>query len=215
MTAGRAAAAALLALSLLLPAGNGAAELMDRVVASVNNDVIALSDLRRAVAFNQALGARGSGRKLAVEVLEGLINRSLLRQEAARLRFVEVTDEEASAETARLRARLGSEEAYRDLLDRTGVTEEQLRRMLGERLLVERFVERKIGLYARVSRDEAEAYFRDHPEEFKNKRFSEVQKEITSLLSGQMVGQQVDLYLADLRGRADIRINPLQDRDGF
>ena len=210
-----AAVAVLVLLVLMLPAAAARAELVDRVVASVNNDVISLNDLRQAVAFNLALGGKGSGRKLAVEVLDGLINRSLLRQEAARLRFVEVTDQEVAAEVARLRERLGSEQAYRGFLARTGMTEDQLGRLLGERLLVERFVERKIGLYARVSRDDAEAYFRDHAEEFKGKRFPEVQKQISSLLAGQMVSQQLDLYLADLRGRADIRINPLSDRDGF
>jgi len=210
-----AAVAVLVLLVLMLPAAAARAELVDRVVASVNNDVISLNDLRQAVAFNLALGGKGSGRKLAVEVLDGLINRSLLRQEAARLRFVEVTDQEVAAEVARLRERLGSEQAYREFLARTGMTEVQLGRLLGERLLVERFVERKIGLYARVSRDDAEAYFREHAGEFAGKRFPEVQKQISAFLAGQMVGQQLDLYLADLRGRADIRINPLREQDGF
>jgi hypothetical protein len=200
---------------LFLAAGVSRAELVERVVASVNNDVIALSDLRRAVAFNQAVGGKGTGRKAAAQALDGLINRSLLLQEAARLRFVEVTDREIAEEVARLRSRLGSEQAFADLLARTGMDEGRLGRMFGERLLVERFVERKIGLYARVSRDDAEAYFREHAAEFAGRRFADVQAEITALLADQMVDQQLDLYLADLRGRADLRINPLTEQDGF
>lgn len=191
------------------------AELVDRVIAAVNNDVISLSELRQAVAFNTALGERGNGRRIAAETLDGLINRKLLLLEAYRLRFVEVSEKEISAEIDLLRRQFGSDGKYRSFLSRAGMTEEQLGRMIGERLLVERFVERKIELYTRVTRDDAQAYYDDHPDEFRDRRFSEVQKQITALLSHQMVEQQLDSYIAELRGRADIRINPLREEDGF
>ena len=82
---------------------------------------------------------------------------------------------------------------------------------LGDRLLIERFVEKKIGLFARVSRDDVQAYYNEHPDEFKGKRFSEVQKQVTSYLSQQKVGQQLDQYVEELRGRTFIRINPLRE----
>jgi peptidyl-prolyl cis-trans isomerase SurA len=187
------------------------AELIDRVVASVNNDVVTLSELRQAVAFNAALGGKGNGRQLERETREGLINGRLLLQEAYRLKFAEASEQDIAAEVDRLRQRLGSDDAYRAFLDRTGLTEERLGRMLGDRLLIERFVEKKIGLYARVSRDEAQSYFQDHPNEFKDQRFAQVQKSITAILSEQKVSQQLDQYIAELRDRAVIRLNPLRE----
>jgi peptidyl-prolyl cis-trans isomerase SurA len=192
-------------------AATGRAELIDRVVASVNNDVITLSELRQAVAFNAALGGKGNGRQLERETRDGLINGRLLLQEAYRLKFAEASEQDIAAEVGRLRQRLGSDDAYREFLDRTGLTEERLMRMLGDRLLIERFVEKKIGLFARVSRDEAQSYFQDHPNEFKDKRFAQVQKSITELLSQQKVSQQLDQYIAELRDRAVIRLNPLEE----
>jgi peptidyl-prolyl cis-trans isomerase SurA len=189
------------------------AELIDRVVAAVNNDVVTLSELRQAVAFNAALGGKENGRLLERETREGLINGRLLLQEAYRLKFAEPAEEEIAAEVDRLRQRLGSDDAYRAFLERTGLTEERLGRMLGDRLLIERFVEKKIGLYARVSRDEAQSYFQDHPNEFKDMRFSQVQKSITAILSEQKVSQQLDQYIAELRDRAVIRLNPLEDEE--
>ena len=209
-TAG-AAGAILCAFFLLASAVH--AELIDRVVAAVNNDVITLSDLQQAVAFNAALGGKGNGRQLELETREGLINGKLLLQEAYRLRFAEVSEQDIAAEIGRLRQRLGSDDAYRAFLARTGLTEERLGRMLGDRLLIERFVERKIGLFARVTRDEAQSYFQDHPREFNGKRFAQVQKQITALMSEQKVGQQLDLYIAELRNRAVLRINPLREED--
>ena len=191
----------------------GHAELIDRVVASVNYEVITLSELRQAVAFNAALGGKGSGMLLEQETREGLINGRLLLQEAYRLKFVEVSEQDIAAEIGRLRQRLGSDDAYRAFLDRTGLTEERLSRMLGDRLLIERFVERKISLFARVSRDEAQSYFQDHPDEYKDIRFAQAQKSITALLTQQKVSQQLDQYVADLRDRAVIRLNPLREEE--
>jgi hypothetical protein len=183
------------------------AELVDRVVASVNNEVITLSELDRAVGFNVAFGGK-DGDKLRAETLEGLVNRHLLLQEAYRLKFVEVSDQDINAEIEKLKMRLGSDDTFAVFLTRLDLTREQLGRMLGERLLVEKFIEKKIGLYVHVSRDEARDYFSSHPAEFKGKSFQEVQKAIEAMLTNQKLEQQVAQYLTELRSKADIRLNP-------
>ena len=183
------------------------AELVDRLVASVNNEVITLSELERAVGFNVAFGGKDED-KLRTETLEGLINRHLLLQEAYRLKFVEVSDQDINAEIEKLKIRLGSDNAFAGFLARLDMTREQLGRMLGERLLVEKFIEKKIGLYVRVSREEALDYFNSHAAEFKGKRFQEVQKTITAALTDHKLEQQIAQYVAELRSKADIRLYP-------
>jgi hypothetical protein len=128
-----------------------------------------------------------------------------LIQEAYRLKFVEVSEQEAEAEIEKLRKQLGPDKAYSDFLARLDLSPAQLRKMLGERLLVERFVEKKIGLYIRVSRDEAEAYYKTHQDQFKGKQFAEVQKAIVTGLSRQKLDEQMARYLTELRNKADIR----------
>ena len=96
------------------------------------------------------------------------------------------------------------------LLVRLGMTGHELSRMLEERILVERFIEKKIGLIVRVSHNEALAYFEKHREAFPGKRFPEVQQKIESALLAHKINTEVDGYLADLRTRAEIRINPLE-----
>jgi hypothetical protein len=198
----------LLSIGIVFPA-TAPAEPIDRIVAAVNNQVITLSDLRQAVRFNEEMGGGSRDRKdIEAETLEGLINKRLLLHEARRLSLTEVTEQDVNAEVDKVRTRLGSDQAFRDFLQRTEMTPEQLGRMLGERLLVERFVEKKVGLFVRVGRDEARKYFDGHPEEFKGKRFPEVSKTITALLSEEKTGQQITHYLAELRNKADIRISP-------
>ncbi len=194
-------------LVVLQPAPRAAAELIDHIVASVNRDAITLSELNQAVGFNRELGG-GAGENVREETLQGLVNRQLLLQEAARLKFVDITPQEVRGEVEKLRSRLGSDRAFNDFLSKLDMTEEQLSRMLEERLTVERFVEKKIALFVRVSRDEAEQYFSRHPERFKGKQFLEVQKVIMAGLQARKVDEQLDRYVAELQSRADIRINP-------
>ncbi len=194
-------------LLLVLPCA-ARAELIDRIVAAVNYEVITWSDLEQAVRFNAALsGGSRDGERLRTETREGLINRRLLIQEAGRLRFVEVSAQDISAEDEKLRKRFGSDKEFSDFLAGLDMTREQLDRMLGERLLVERFVEKKIGIFVRVSREESQSYYEAHPFEFKGKRFQDVQGQITALLYKDKFGQQVEQYLAELRSKADVRLN--------
>jgi peptidyl-prolyl cis-trans isomerase SurA len=186
------------------------AEPVDRIVAAVNNDVITASDLAHAIALNRRLGNTLEDRKtLESDTLEGLITRRLLVQEARRLRFVEISDEEISAERDKLKKQFGSDKAYADFLAEQDMTEQELSRMLGERLLVERFVEKKVGLFARVSRDEAQQYFEEHAAEYKGKPFQDYQKAITAFLTDRKMESQLHQYVTELRTKAYIRINPL------
>lgn len=198
-------------LAVLLPASPAQAELVERVVARVNTEVITLSELRQAAALNEAIGGAPRDRRaFEAEILEGLINRELLLQEARRLAFAEATDGDVSAERARLATRLGSEAALAAVAARAGISEEELRRMLAERLMAERFLEKRVGLFVRVSRQDAEKYFREHPKEFGSRPFRDAAKQITLLLTARKTDEQIMQYLAELRSRADVRVNPLE-----
>jgi hypothetical protein len=184
------------------------AEPVDSIVAAVNNEVITGSELNFTVALNMQFGGdKRARRTIETETLTGLITRRLLVQEARRLRFVEVTDQEISSESDKVRKRFGSDKGFADFLAAHDVTAQEFNRMLGERLLVERFVAKKVGLFTRVSREEAQAYFNEHASEFKGKRFPDAQKDILAFLTDQKVGQQLDQMVAELRDKADIRMN--------
>ncbi len=185
------------------------AEPVDHIAAAVNNDIITASELAQAVALNERLGKPATDRKtLESETLEGLITRKLLVQEAHRLRFVEVSDQEINAESENVRKRFGSDAAFQDFLKTQDMTQEELSRMFGEQLLVAKFIEKKVGLFVRVTREEAENYYHAHADQYQDKSFQDVQKDIMSLLMGRKVDQELDRYVEELRSRADIRINP-------
>jgi len=186
----------------------GEAELVDHIVAAVNNEVITESELTQVVALNEQLGGGGGQDRTALqtETLKGLITRQLLVQEARRLRFVELSDQDIDAEIEKLKKRFPSDAAFAAFLKAQDMTGGELARMLGERLLVERFVERKVGLFVRVSRDDAQDYFDSHPAQFQGRPFQDVQK-ATDFLMDQRIGHQLEQYVSELHAKADIRIN--------
>jgi len=197
-------------ISLLFLPALAQAERIDHIVAAVNNEVITSLDLEQAVGINEALSGPAQDRKaLMAETRDGLINRLLLLQEARRLKFVELSEQDVRAQVETFKKRLGSPEAFAAFLSSTGLSNRDLERMLSDRLLVERFMEKKIGLYVRVSREDAQRYFDAHASQYPGKLFPEVQKQITSLLMDQELGKQMERYLVDLRSNASIRINPL------
>jgi hypothetical protein len=202
------------AVLFLLAPSPARAETVDHIVATVNNEVITASELALAVALNTRFGGADADREtLAAETLNGLVTRRLLVQEARRLRFVEVSDQELTAETEKLAKRFGSDKAFFDFLKEHDLTPAEVTRMLGERLLVARFVEKKVGLFVRVSRDEARAFFDSHASDYHGRRFQDVQKTIVALLTERKIGQQLDQYISELRAKADIRINPGQENE--
>ncbi len=185
------------------------AEILDHIIAAVNNEVITESDLEQAVALNVHFGKPGKDRKtIEEETLNGLITRRLLVQEARRLKFVDVSEQETAGEVEKLKARFGSDAAYSDFMKEHDLSQKELARMLGEQLLVQKFIEKKVALFVRVTREAAQSYFDTHQSEFPGKQFSDVQKDITARLTGEKISQQLDQYIAELRSKADIRINP-------
>jgi len=209
--AGFTAFAALCVLACFVPC-QAHAVLVDRIIATINYEVVTASDLAHAVALNTRFGGRNNGQdSLQMQTLEGLITKRLLVQEARRLRFVEVSDQETQAELDKLKRLFGSDAAFTGFLAEQDMSVAELSRMLSERLIVERFVEKKVRLFVRVGREEAQAYFDEHASEFKGRSFSDAQKSITALLTDRKVGQQLDQYIAELRSKADIRM-PGTDR---
>lgn len=201
---------AALALTALFSA-SARAEMLDHIVAAVNNEVVTLSELRQTMAVNGAFNVKtAESARQEFETLEGLINRRLLLQEARRLRYVEIAAQDISAEWDKAQRVFGAVAALQRFLAEWNMTADQLRQILAERLLVERFLEKKVAIFVRISRDEAEDYYRSHPEEFGGKSFPEVQKQIIARLTSLTIERQIDLYVAELRAKATIRVNAIE-----
>jgi len=150
---------ALVCLSQFLLSGGGSGEVVDRIVAQVNDDIITMSELERVAKSMQAQsGQNPMGREskaLQRQMLESLIDRKLALAEAKR-RGMSITDRELdqALDDFKKRSNLPDDAALTKALTQAGITLKELRQQLSEEMIQERMVQVAVG--AKVTINDAD-----------------------------------------------------------
>lgn len=158
--------------SLLLTSA-AAAEVVDRIVAVVNNEIVTSVQLdkelaARMAAENQSLSA-GPGELAArrSKVLEGLIEEALIRQKIAEL-GLKVSDEEIEAAIRDVQKQNKlTREQLQEALKAQGMGFEEYRETLGKQILRFKLIGREVQSKVEVTNQEIRDYFRDHIDQFR------------------------------------------------
>ena len=152
------------------------AGVVDRIVAQVNDDIITMSDMKRATAtVRQELATRFSGEQLEQQVklaerdiLDSLIEQKLVLQKASEIGFGKDADVQASSYIEKLR----KDNGFKDMQDmaralaQQGDTletfKERIKREYITQGMINEFVSSRITLLSQ----EVEKYYKDHAAEF-------------------------------------------------
>jgi hypothetical protein len=210
--------ACLLGAVLAVPCFGG--EIVDRVVANVNGNVVLQSDWEKELAFEALLTARSVDSFTSEErkaALDRLIDRELLREQVRPSENAPA--EQVAARVAEVRKLLPdaeSDQGWRTVLERHGLTESALQKRLGEEIQLMKLVEARLRPSIQVDQHAVESYYRDEllpqlrrkggrevalPEVFGHIRDLLAEKKLNQLLSG---------WLASLRSASHIQ-TPLSD----
>ena len=161
--------ALLLAASFFLPAAALAEDVVDRVVAVVNDEIITLSELeeeagptfdkiRQEAPVDQVDATIQKARK---DILRNMIDHKLLLQRAAK-RQVEVSDTEMNAALDRILEQNGiTLEQFREELANMGLTEEKYRATLRDQILRTKLISYEIRSKVVITNEQVEAYYRN------------------------------------------------------
>ncbi len=133
--------------------------LADRMVATVNGDVITQSDLVWFLAFDPDVNLVSISEADLQRVLAAKIDLLLLSQEAARFPLANLTDEEVAAAKQRLIKRFSSEAAFRERLESVGLDAETFERLIRERLQVEKYINFRFQTFVLVTDDDVLEYY--------------------------------------------------------
>lgn len=156
-------------LALTCHASVASAAIIDRVVARVNTDVLTLYDVRQAAipfVLQQGISPailedperRGP---LYKEVLEDLIDRKLLLQEAKKL-DLQIEDAELDQWLAFTRQQQNvSEEEFIQMIEQYGMRYDAYREMVRENLLKIRMIKIKVGSQVSITPEEVETAYRE------------------------------------------------------
>ena len=189
----------------------GPGELLDRVLALVGGQVILLSDVRAFLDLQ--LITPSDAADPTPSVLTALIERRLVLEEEARYVAVEPPPSDAVDERlAEVVRRVGGAEALDARLPVVGLTIDDLRQVLREDLLIERYLARRWPPRPPTD-NEVAAYFRDHADEFRTDgvlpSFDAARDEARRRASEGQRQALIDDWVASLTERGNVlRVTP-------
>jgi peptidyl-prolyl cis-trans isomerase SurA len=154
-------------LILLLGVGNPQAEVANRIVAIVNNDIITHWELEKTV---KAAGPQASMRndpEIQKKILFQLVDQKIVDHQIKRL-GISISKEEVEMSLQRIRKeqRLEQPEDFAAALAREGLTEEELRNRIREQIQRFRLVNREVGSKIVISESQVKAYYQNNREKF-------------------------------------------------
>lgn len=155
-----------------------ARDVVDRIVAVVNGDVITLFELnQRFRPFVEQFQGQDLGeaeKRMLLDakrqLLDRMVDEVLLRQEAQRLEIA-VTDLEVQTQARQLRERAGlSERQFQEQLTLQGLTREQYERRLRDEMLQHRLLGFMVRRKVVVTSEEVRAFYEANKEDFAQQR---------------------------------------------
>lgn len=187
-------------------------ELVDRIVAIIDQDVITLSEAMQALELRRArtVDSPESGEvgDLSTEV-ERLIEVRLVSREVERFSDEVVPQEMVNQALATLRASFATEQAFLDTLAEQGFSEMELRAQLRNQLAMNRYLERRFRALTYVSDDEVEVFYKEElVPELQGQTpppLSQVAALIRANLEERKFNERVDAWIEELKSRARIR----------
>lgn len=205
-----AASVAILMLSFLFFSdGTSSGFLIDRIEAVVNDRVITKSEVDKAYE-SEVLRLEAQGKEpasgLRKEVLDSLINRILILDEAKKFNLVQVTEGEVEKAFDSIKQGFPSEEAFLSTLKNEGITPAELKENLKDQILAAKYIDRRVKSFLRITLDDQKKYYDENRNKFGDKSFNEVQEEINGLLTEKEAGRKLDDYLNEIRGKSSIQM---------
>ncbi|SCY74665.1 SurA N-terminal domain-containing protein [Desulfoluna spongiiphila] len=209
----------LVAVSACLVAGTAGAkkaEVIDRIVAVVNDDVVTLSDLNEELApyeekirqMNYPLEKEMQMRfKLREDLINQLVEKKLTDQLVAR-KDIHIGEKEVDRAIERVKSlNQFTDEALRAQLKAQGLDYETYRSEIRHQLLRNRLVSYEVKSKIVITDEDVQAYYEANKKELGNKPLEEaLRSSIMDQLYQDAVGKKFAQWLSDLKKEAHIKV---------
>jgi hypothetical protein len=182
-----------------------AQQLLDRIVARVNGEVITLTDLKAAVALGVVELPAGADETAAIEPL---IQRQLVLAEVARFAPPEPAAADVAREAEALTARARSGLAV--LMASTGIDEARILDIARDNLRIQAYLNQRFGATVQLTEEEVLQYYRIHPDEFTRNGtlmpFADAEPLARERAGAERRASTVARWVRDLRARAEVTL---------
>ena len=197
-----------------------AAVVLDRVVAVVNGDVILESDIDEERRFEEIQPFRSVQDSTRAKIIERLVDRELIWQQAALLPEDQVSDKALDEQIARMRTdipackqqyRCDTDEGWAKFLGDHGFTVEEFRSRWRQRMELLKFIQVRFSNGISVSDDEIKTYYEKTmlPEYARRKvtppPLDTIKQRIEEVLVQQQVSALLEDWLKSLRAQGSVQ----------
>jgi peptidyl-prolyl cis-trans isomerase SurA len=212
------AAVVLLVSAIMVVSAPAAAEVIDRIIATVNGHIILQSDWDEALCYEALLTSRTLAQISDDDrraVLDRLIDQELLRKQMKSADFIHATDAEVAARVAEARKQYpqaASPEGWQSLLAQLRLKEKDLFDHIRQQIDVMRLVNARLRPAVEIDSKSVEAYYRDQfVPKLKQSGASavplaEVSARIRELLTEQKVSELLVSWLQTLRSEGQVHV---------
>jgi hypothetical protein len=192
-------------------------EIVDRIVARVEDDIITLSEMRELAAYQRLL----DGRSEADDQLRSeLIEQWVANNEASSVHFPAPADSEVDREIGRIAGRFPTPEVFQQRLAALGLTMQALRRIVTRQIYLARYLDYKFRSGIQIDEAKIEAYYRDQlvpaleAKKEKVPPLDEVRQQIREVLIEQGVNERAASWFDETKSRLKIELEPLDTLPG-
>jgi hypothetical protein len=188
-------------------------DIVDRIVATVARQAITLSDVRlqyRLECFISATEAGVPDAAKSEEMLERLVDQALIRREMGENTFPPAAPEEVAPRLKQIRDRYPDDAAWRAALDRYGLTQGDLERLVQFQADVLSFINLRVLPGLQLTQADVEKFYREEflPELRKRGAaeppLEDVRDRIMELVQKRAENQRLAELLKEMRARTEV-----------
>jgi len=200
---------ALFAMLVAIAAGGilGAQELLDRIVARVENDIILLSDIQALSSYQQLVEGKS---ETPEQILDRLIDQWIVQTEAEVAHFPHPSDADMDRGLSRLQKSFASTEEYEVKKKEIGLDDSEIRRIIGTQLHLSSYLDSRFRPSVQIDPKAIEDFYQTAVLPVAKARGQEppsleaARDSIQEALIQQKINEQADRWLKESRLRLHI-----------
>lgn len=132
-------------------------EVIDRVAARVENDIILVSDVRALGRYQVFIDGKSES---DTQILDRLIDQWIVRNEASAARYPQPSDEEVQRSLARLKRSFSSPGEFEDRRRQSGLSSEELLAMVKSQLYLSNYLDTRFRPSIQAEEKDVEEFYR-------------------------------------------------------
>jgi len=184
-------------------------QVVDRIVAHIEDDIITLSEVRELAAYQELVDGHAESDD---RVLNELIEQWVVNNEATAAQFPPAVESEVNREVSRIQGRFPSLKAYNERLAELGLTPDAVKRIVAREIYLARYLDYKFRPAVQVSDHDIAKYYKEQLVPALTTKgqtappLDQVTEQIRELLVQQGVSERAASWFDETKSRLKIQI---------